>query len=194
MERSGLVIEMMHYDEHCDSLGNHSRPCRTGDSHIEYEYEYRVKYGVEHYSEYRQSHGLFRISGRPHGCIKSEVQMRYDISDKDDGYVNFVEETGAEYVGRMAKWIYFRRKTELGDFRLFSDLESQIGHLGKMAKTMKGVGIANLIIGMANTFNPSFAGVPIGWINLLCAALCMYAYGRIQGKLDAMEKDRALME
>ena len=59
---------------------------------------------------------------------------------------------------------------------------------------MKGVGIANLLIGMANTFNPGLAGVPIGWINLLCAALCMYAYGRLQGKLDAMEKDRSLME
>ena len=30
--------------------------------------------------------------------------------------------------------------------------------------------------------------------SLLCAALCMYAYGRLQGKLDAMEKDRDLME
>ena len=59
---------------------------------------------------------------------------------------------------------------------------------------MKGVGIANLIIGMANSFNPAFYAVPIGWINLLCATLCMYAYGRLQGKLDAMEKDRTLME
>ena len=84
--------------------------------------------------------------------------------------------------------------TELGEFQLFSDLESRIGHLKKAAKVMKGVGIANLIIGMANTFNPGFAGVPIGWINLLCAALCMYAYGRLQGKLVGMEKDSRLME
>jgi len=127
-------------------------------------------------------------------CEPGEYIVRTEMRDKDDAYVGFVEETGAEYVGRMAKWIYFRRKTELGDFRLFSDLESRLGHLRKMAKTMKGVGIANLIIGMANTFNPGLAGVPIGWINLVCASLCMYCYGRIQGKMDAMEKDRALME
>jgi hypothetical protein len=127
-------------------------------------------------------------------CEPGEYIVRTEMRNKDDAYVGFVEETGAEYVGRMAKWIYFRRKTELGDFRLFSDLESRIGHLKNAAKVMKGVGIANLLIGMANTFNPGLAGVPIGWINLLCAALCMYAYGRLQGKLDAMEKDRTLME
>ena len=127
-------------------------------------------------------------------CEPGEYIVRTEMRGKDDAYVGFVEETGAEYVGRMAKWIYFRRKTELGDFQLFSDLESRIGHLQKAAKVMKGVGIANLLIGMANTFNPGLAGVPIGWINLLCAALCMYAYGRLQGKLDAMEKDRSLME
>ena len=127
-------------------------------------------------------------------CQPGEYIIRTEMRDKDEAYVGFVEETGAEYVGRMMKWIYFRRKTELGDFRLFSDLESQIAHLGKMAKTMKGVSIANLIIGMANTFNPGLAGVPIGWINLLCATLCMYCYGRIQGKMDAMEKERTLME
>ena len=123
-----------------------------------------------------------------------EYIIRTEMRDKDEAYVGFVKETGAEYVGRMAKWIYFRRKTELGDFRLFSDLESQIGHLGKMAKTMKGVGLANLIIGLANSFNPALAGIPIGWINLTVATLCMYCYGRIQGKMDAMEKERTLME
>lgn len=127
-------------------------------------------------------------------CQPGEYIIRTEMRDKDDAYVAFVEETGAEYVGRMAKWIYFRRKTELGDFRLFSDLESQIAHLGKMAKTMKGVGLANLIIGLANSFNPALAGIPIGWINLVCATLCMYCYGRIRGKMDAMEKERTLME
>ena len=127
-------------------------------------------------------------------CQPGEYIIRTEMRDKDEAYVGFVKETGAEYVGRMAKWIYFRRKTELGDFRLFSDLESQIGHLGKMAKTMKGVGLANLIIGLANSFNPALAGIPIGWINLTVATLCMYCYGRIQGKMDAMEKERTLME
>lgn len=127
-------------------------------------------------------------------CEPGAYIIRTEMRNKDEDYVNFVESTGAEYVGRMAKWIFFRRKTELGEFQLFSDLESRIGHLQKAAKVMKGVGIANLVIGMANSFNPAFYGIPIGWINLLCATLCMYAYGRLQGKLDSMEKDSRLME
>lgn len=127
-------------------------------------------------------------------CQPGEYIVRTEMRDKDDAYVNFMEEIEAEYIGRMAKWIYFRRKAELGEFQIFSDLESRIGHLQKMAKTMKAVGLANLVIGMANTFNPALSGVPIGWINLLCAALCMYCLGRVQGKMDAMEKERKLME
>lgn len=127
-------------------------------------------------------------------CQPGEYTLRIEMRQHDEQYLKFMAEIDAEYVGRMAKWIYFRRKTALGEFEIFSDLSSRITHLKSAAKTMKGVGIANLIIGMANTFNPGLAGVPIGWINLLCAALCMYCYGRLQGKLDGMEKDRRLIE
>ena len=127
-------------------------------------------------------------------CEPGEYIVRTEMRGKDDSYVNFMEEIEAEYVGRMAQWIYFRRKSSLGEFQIFSDLESRIEHLNKIARTIKGVGIANLIIGMANTFNPGLSGIPLGWINLLCAALCMYCWGRLQGKLDGMEKDRKLME
>lgn len=127
-------------------------------------------------------------------CQPGEYIVRCEMRDKDDSYVNFMESIEAEYVGRMAKWIYFRRKSALGEFQIFSDLESKTAHLGKIAKAMKGVGLANLVIGMANTFNPGLARFPVGWINLLCAALCMYCYGRIQGKLDYIKKERQLTE
>ena len=100
-------------------------------------------------------------------------------------------ETGAEYVGRVMKWIYFRKKTELGKFELFSDLESRITYLDNMCRMLRGVGIANLLIGLANSINPY---VPLGWINLLAATLLMYALGRIEGKKEALENDRLLLE
>lgn len=127
-------------------------------------------------------------------CEPGEYTVRTEMRGHDEAYLGFMAEIGAEYVGRMAKWIYFRRKTELGDFQIFSDLESRMEHLEKAGKAMKIIGIANLLIGMVNTFNLSFARFPVGWINLLCAALCFYCFGRLQGKLDAMKKDRELME
>lgn len=124
-------------------------------------------------------------------CEPGEYIVRLEMREHDEGYLSFMAETGAEYVGRMVKWIYFRRKAEYGAFDIFSDLDSRIAHLDGIRKTLKGVGIANLAIGLANSINPY---VPLGWINLLCATLLMYALGRIEGKQEALEKDRLLME
>ena len=124
-------------------------------------------------------------------CEPGEYIVRLEMREHDEGYLSFMADTGAEYVGRMVKWIYFRRKAELGAFDIFSDLDSRIAHLDGIGKTLKGVGIANLVIGLANSINPY---VPLGWINLLCATLLMYALGRIEGKQEALEKDRLLIE
>ena len=90
----------------------------------------------------------------------------------------------------MAQWVYFRRKAELGQFDLFSDLDSKIGHLRKIGRTLAIIGGANLLIGLINSFNASH----LGWINLLCATLLMYALGRIHGKMESLETDRLLLE
>ena len=50
--------------------------------------------------------------------------------------------------------------------------------------------IANLVIGIANSFRPA----RVGWINLLCATLLMYSLGRIHGTQEALKKDRLLHE
>ena len=44
-------------------------------------------------------------------CEPGEYTVRMEMRDHDDAYLNFMEETGAEYVGRMVKMIYFRKKT-----------------------------------------------------------------------------------
>ena len=40
----------------------------------------------------------------------------------------------------------------------------------------------------------SFSHAHMGWINLVCATLLMYALGRIHGKKEALEANRELME
>ena len=108
----------------------------------------------------------------------------------DESYLAFMRETGAEYVGRMMLWIYFRKKTADGPFDLFSDIDSKISHLDRIGKMLAAVGGANLVIGIVNTLSPA----RLGWVNLLCATLLMYALGRIQGKKEALEKERRLHE
>ena len=124
-------------------------------------------------------------------CEPGEYTVRLEMREHDEAYLSFMAETGAEYVGRVMKWIYFRKKTELGQFDLFSDTEFRVAHLEKMCRMLRVVGFANLAMGLVNSVNPYGY---VGWINLLAATVLMYALGRIEGKKEALQKDRLLME
>lgn len=124
-------------------------------------------------------------------CEPGSYTVRLEMREHDEAYLNFMAETGAEYIGRMAKWIYFRRKVDDGSFDLFSDLDSRIFHLKKIGKLLSAVAIVNLGIGLANSIHPV---VSLGWINLLCATLLMYGLGRIHAKTESLVKERELME
>jgi len=123
-------------------------------------------------------------------CEPGEYIVRLEMHGVDDAYINFMRETGAIYIGRIAQWIYFCKKTEYGSFDIFSDIDSRITHLDRIGKLLEIVGFANLAIGIINIFNPTH----VGFINLLCATLLMYGLGRIHGKKEALEKNRQLYE
>ena len=118
-------------------------------------------------------------------CEPGEYTVRLEMHDHDEAYLNFMAETGAEYVGRIVKWLYFRKKTELGAFDIFSDLDSRLNHLKRIGTMLRGVGLAVLVIGLVPPRNP---------VCLIAGAVLMYALGRIEGKKEALEKDRLLME
>lgn len=124
-------------------------------------------------------------------CEPGQYTIRMEMHPYDKAYVDFMRETGASYVGRMAQWVYFRRETALGSFDLFSDLDSRIRHLSGIGRCLLLLGIANLLIGLGNTINPV---LNIGWINLLVATILMYGLGRIHGKKEGLEKERLLRE
>ena len=89
----------------------------------------------------------------------------------------------------MVSWIYFRKRAEDGPFDLFG-LDAKIDHMSRIARMLWIIGLANLLIGIVNTLNVSGIGV----INLLCATLLMYALGRIEGKKEALVRERELHE
>ena len=124
-------------------------------------------------------------------CAPGAYTVRLEMREHDEGYLSFMADTGAEYVGRMVKWIYFRKKTELGQFDLFSDTESRIKHLDNMCRMLRAVGFANLLMGVVNTLTIAH---PVSRLNLLAATVLMYALGRIAGKKEAVQRDRLLME
>lgn len=118
-----------------------------------------------------------------------EYIVRLECRKKDEGYVSFVTDMGAEYIGRIAMWVYFRRKSEQGEFELNGDLDSRIEQLTTIGRMLLLVGIGNLLIGLSNL---RYNG--IGVVNLICAGVLAYAYGRIQGKKDELQRERQLHE
>ena len=120
-------------------------------------------------------------------CEPGEYIIRLEMHGSDPDYVSFMEETGANYIGRCVQWLYFSRRSEYGEFNIFSDIDSKIGHLQGIARMLMIIGAMNLIIGMVNVNEFSR-------INLLCATLLMYGLGRIHGKIEYLENERRLHE
>ena len=123
-------------------------------------------------------------------CEPGAYIIRLQMCPRDENYLSFLEETGAEYIGRVVQWIYLRREAALGDFQLFSDKGSRLQHLSWIARVLLAVGVMNLVIGVVNAFN----GSPIGAVNVVLGTLLMYGLGRIHGKIESLEKDRDLEE
>ena len=97
------------------------------------------------------------------------LEMLENSPDSEEGrqYIEFVESTGAEYVGRVMKWVYFRKKTADGPFELHGDNATRIKHLGGIIRLLKplmalnvGMGVYNLCIGIGLN----------SVVNVVCAA------------------------
>lgn len=123
-------------------------------------------------------------------CQPGEYTVRLQMCDFDSEYRSFLEDISAEYIGRVAKWVYYRRRSELGPFELFSDLDSKIQHLQTISNLLKVLMLCNLCIGIANSFH----AYGMGALNLLCAALMAYGMGRIDGKLESLKSERMIYE
>ncbi len=120
------------------------------------------------------------------------VRLQYlPIAEESGEYSSLMEESGAQRVGRMVQWVYYRKKTVDGSFELFSDLDSRIMHLDKISRLMLIIAILNLVIGVINSFHTPGS---LGWVNLVLASLLTYGLGRIHGKKEALEKERRFRE
>ncbi len=119
-----------------------------------------------------------------------EYIIRIAMLNDSANFEEFMEEMDAEKVGACMWWVYFRRKADLGTFAMFSDIDSRVAQLDRIGKQLSLICLANLVIGICNTFN----GASFSWMNLLCATFLTYGLGRIHGKKESLELERQLHE
>lgn len=104
-------------------------------------------------------------------------------------YIAFVEDTGAEYIGSVARWAYFRKKAADGRFELFSDISSMMNQLRRIINLALFCMVLNLLLGI-NALQYS----PFGILNLALAVILAYGGYRLLLKKKRLEKKRILRE
>lgn len=137
-------------------------------------------------------------------CTPGEYTYRLDflenlaIYNESERYIKFVEETGAEYLGSLGRWVYFRKASDDNDFLLYSDHTSRIKYLNRILLLL-GIGsLSNLIIALSNfCAYLSMDSNP----NLVCGIICLcvffflgYGFTNISLKKKKLKKEQFLFE
>lgn len=137
-------------------------------------------------------------------CSPDEYSVRLELLEnvpahaESENYIEFIEQTGAEYLGSIMRWVYFRRKTDNGEFDLYSDNASRIKHLNRILALLGVACILNICIGFGNIgihFGTGFTiSSNIGIINLSLGIFLAYGCLRVLFKKRKLIKQQRLFE
>lgn len=114
-------------------------------------------------------------------------------------YIQFLEDTKADYIGNVMRWVYFKKQVSDGVFDLFSDIDSRIKHLNRLSLLILPFFIMQLAFGV-NKFSLYInhkmeeGNLFIGGVCLLLAIWLGYGYLIIFFKKRKLKKERFLYE
>lgn len=121
-------------------------------------------------------------------CNPGEYTYRIELLDnlpsfrKSMEYIQFVTETGAEYIQSWGRWVYFRKKASNDDFILYSDNSSKLLHYKKIRLMFGVVAVAefiftlNMLSSYMRTSSVSFLIITI----LLASVTVLLGYGALK--------------
>ena len=150
-------------------------------------------------------------------CLVSAGFCRYDFEDCEPGeyriclqlldkfpnhpesqkYIEFLESTGAEHVGSLTRWVYFRKKATDGDVELFSDNSSRIKYLSAVISFVALITICNLVVGANNVLLAVNLESPLnylGFVNIALSIWGIYGWLRLAKKRRRMRQESQLFE
>lgn len=128
------------------------------------------------------------------------LEMLEHMPDSEEGkqYIEFVESTGAEYIGHVMKWVYFRKKTADGSFELHSDNKTRMKHLKRIIALLRPLAVVN--VGMAG-YNfcvgiglESPVNVVCSLLSVAVAVLLGVGMVKLNDKKIQLEKESQLFE
>ena len=126
--------------------------------------------------------------------FKLELLNYWPTQAESEAYIRFVEETGAEMVGSIMRWVYFRKAKRLGSFDLFSDNESKIKHLNRVLALFIPLFVLELTAGFTNVMMPRAMNRMVGVLALSVGALIGYGIYKILSKRSQLKKEHVVFE
>jgi hypothetical protein len=131
-------------------------------------------------------------------CVRIELLNNLPGHPESKKYIGFIEETGAEYIGSVIRWVYFRRRSADGIFDLFSDIDSRIKHFNRLLTMLGIIGVLNLCNGLHTLIYYLESRLMIqfilGALCFLLGLLLTYGFIRIYLKNRKLKKERRLRE
>ena len=136
-------------------------------------------------------------------CEKGEYTFKLELLANHTGhsesvkYIDFITDTGAEYIGNVLRWVYFRQKTASGSFELLSTRATRIKFFERVCGLFSGLAIANLFIGGGNLIialaNHS-AGNLLGLVNLALAFVLWQQYRIMNKRVARLVEEKRVFE
>lgn len=136
-------------------------------------------------------------------CVPGEFKICMEFLEnklsgvENEKYIEFLEETGAEHVGTLLHWAYFRKRAAEEDFKLFSDNTSRINHLTRIIGFIAFILGINLYCGCYNLFLYFYWHSSIniiGTVNLLITVFGSIGLIRLFQKRKRLKSEQQIFE
>lgn len=143
---------------------------------------------------------IFEDSEPGEYMYKIELLGKMPYRAGSEAYIRFLEETGAEHVGSILRWIYIRKKTSEGALDLYSDIESRISYVRRLRIFFTSLLIFELFIALMNISIGAFSysinklNIFLGILLLFIAWMCGIAAYRHTKKLRMLQKENQIRE
>ncbi len=113
-------------------------------------------------------------------------------------YIRFIEDTGAEQIGSLMRWVYFRKRAGGNGFNLFSDIDSRIAHLNRillLVGILSGLNLFNGVNQISYWFSSGrLFSLITGILCLAIGVLIGYGFIHIFLKKRKLKKEKILRE
>jgi len=127
-----------------------------------------------------------------------EMLGNFPYHAKSVQYIKFLEDTGAEHIGSVFRWVYLRKKVGDQPFDIYSDISSRIVHLNRILLLLGVISAVNLINAVNMLISWLSQAMPYHiTMSILCFTLSLlvgYGFVRIYNKKLKLKREEILRE